>query len=68
MSNVMRNLTYGLFVLSVNCHKKDNACIINTAIQAASTPDKICISVNKANHTCDMLGYVEDFTLSVISE
>lgn len=64
----MRNLTYGLFVLSVNCHKKDNACIINTAIQAASTPDKICISVNKANHTCEMLGYVEDFTLSVISE
>lgn len=52
----------------MNCCKKDNACIINTAAQVASSPDRISISVNKANHTADMLGYVDDFTISVISE
>lgn len=68
MDNAIFKLTYGLFVLSVQCYKKDNACIINTASQVANSPDRIAISVNKANHTCDMLSYTDTFTLSVISE
>lgn len=68
MENVMNKLTYGLFVLSVNCYKRDNACIINTAMQVTADPNRISIAVNKANHTADMLGYVDDFTVSVISE
>ena len=67
MSNYMFKLTYGLFVLSVNCHKRDNACIINTGIQVASAPDKISISVCKSDFTAEMLEYTDDFTLSVIS-
>ena len=67
-TNVFHKLTYGLFVLSVNCYKKDNGCIINTASQVASSPDRIAISVNKTGHTAEMLNYVEDFALSVISE
>lgn len=47
----MYNLTYGLFVLTTNYNGKDNGCIINTAIQAASEPNQISIAVNKANHT-----------------
>ena len=54
MSNYMFKLTYGLFVLSVNCHKRDNACIINTGIQVASAPDKISISVCKSDFTAEM--------------
>lgn len=68
MESVMTRLTYGLFVLSVHCYKKDNACIINTAVQVASSPERISISVNKANHTAQMLEYAEEFALSVISE
>lgn len=68
MGNVMFKLSYGLFVLSAHCGKKDNACIINTAAQVASSPDRICISVNNANNTCDMLKYSDDFTVSIISE
>lgn len=64
----MFKLSYGLFVLSAHCGKKDNACIINTAAQMASSPDRICISVNNANNTCDMLKYSDDFTVSIISE
>ena len=33
---------------------KDNGCIINTAIQAASEPNQLSICVNKANYTHDM--------------
>lgn len=65
-ANAMHKLTYGLFVLSVRCEKRDNACIINTALQVAD--GKIAISVNKANFTCEMLDYTDDFTVSTISE
>ena len=68
MDNVMNKLTYGLFVLSVNCHKRDNACIINTATQVTTTPNVITIAVNKANLTEEILHYTDDFTLSILAE
>ena len=34
----MYKLSYGLFVLTAREDEKDNGCIINTAIQAASEP------------------------------
>ena len=34
----MYKLSYGLFVLTAKEENKDNGCIINTAIQAASEP------------------------------
>ena len=61
-------LTYGLFVLASNDGKKDNACIVNTAIQTASTPDKLSIAVNKANYTAEVLEKTDALTVSVISE
>ena len=61
-------LTYGLFVLSVRTGAKDNACIINTAIQTANTPDRLSIAVSKANYTNELLQTASDFTVSVISE
>ncbi len=34
----------------------------------ASSPDRICISVNKGNFTAEMLQYTKDFTVSIISQ
>lgn len=62
------NLTYGLFVLAVNLNGKDNACIINTAVQVTSEPNRISIAVNKANLTHDMLMYTKKFCISILSE
>lgn len=64
----MYRLTYGLFVLTAREGEKDNGCIINTAIQAASTPNQISICVNKANYTHDMIMHTGSFTISVISQ
>ena len=47
----MYKLSYGLFVLTAKEDEKDNGCIINTAIQAASEPNQLSICVNKANYT-----------------
>ena len=46
----MYKLSYGLFVLTAREDEKDNGCIINTAIQAASEPNQLSICVNKANY------------------
>ncbi len=64
----MYKLSYGLFVLTAREGAKDNGCIINTAIQAASTPNQISICVNKANYTHDMIMRTGAFTVSVISQ
>lgn len=65
---VMNQLSYGLFILTANVDGKDNGCIINTAIQVASEPNRISIAVNKANYTHDMLMETSKFTVSILSQ
>lgn len=64
----MYKLSYGLFVLTAREGDKDNGCIVNTAIQAASVPNQLSVCVNKANYTHDMIKRTGEFTVSVISE
>ncbi|MBT9722282.1 flavin reductase [Dorea longicatena] len=62
----MYKLSYGLFILTAKEAEKDNGCIINTAIQAASEPNQLSICVNKANYTHDMIQRTGKFTVSVL--
>ena len=64
----MYKLSYGLFILTAKEAEKDNGCIINTAIQAASEPNQLSICVNKANYTHDMIERTGKFTVSVLSQ
>ena len=64
----MYKLSYGLFVLTAKDGEKDNGCIINTTIQAASEPNQLSICVNKANYTHDMIMETGEFNVSVISK
>lgn len=64
----MYNLTYGLFVLTAKDGGFDNGCIINTAGQVTGSPNRISITVNKANYTHDMIVKTGEFNVSIISE
>ena len=64
----MYNLTYGLFVLSTRLGEKDNGCIINTAIQLTSAPNRISIAVNKENFTQELIKESGKFNISILSE
>ena len=64
----MYALSYGLFVLTARQGEKDNGCIINTATQVTTTPNRITIAVNKSNYTHDMVLATGQFTLSVLSQ
>ena len=67
-NTVMYKLTYGLFVLTANDGGRDNGCIINTACQVTSEPNRVTIAVNKANLTNAMIDADGRFNISVISE
>lgn len=64
----MYALSYGLFVLTAREGEKDNGCIINTAAQVTTTPNRVTIAVNKENYTHDMIAATGEFTLSILSE
>ena len=67
-AKVMQKLSYGLFVLTAKDGDKDNGCIINTAIQVTSEPNRISIAVNKGNYTHDMVLKTGVFNVSILSE
>lgn len=64
----MYKLTYGLFVLTSGRDGKDSGCIINTAGQVTSEPNRISIAVNKANFTHDLVKDSGKFNLSILNE
>lgn len=64
----MYKLSYGLFVLTSAADGRDSGCIINTAQQVTSEPNRISIAVNKTNFTHDLVKQSGKFNISIISE
>lgn len=64
----MYNLSYGLFVLTACADGRDSGCIINTAGQVTSSPNRISITVNKDNFTHDLVRDSGRFNISILSE
>lgn len=64
----MYKLSYGLFVLTAGMDGKESGCIINTAQQVTSEPNRISIAVNKSNFTHDLVKQSGRFNISTISQ
>ena len=67
-TKAMYHLTYGVYLLSAREGGRDNACIINTAVQVATNPTRISIAVIKDGLTHDMIMSTGLCTLSAITE
>ncbi len=61
------NLTYGVYLLSAQENGKDNACMINTAVQVANNPTRISIAVIKGTCTHDMIAATGRCNLSPLT-
>ena len=66
--DAMNKLSYGMFVLSARYQMKDNACIINTAMQITDEPKRITIAVNKNNLTCEMVDKSGKLNISILND
>lgn len=45
------NIGYGLYVVTCNDGKRDNGLIVNTVSQVTNTPNRIAVTINKANYS-----------------
>ena len=54
-TKALYNITYGVYFMSAHENGRDNACIINTAVQVANNPTRISVAVIKGNLTHDMI-------------
>lgn len=64
----VQKLSYGIFVLTAKEGDKDNGCIVNTVIQSAAAPTRLCVSVSKHGLTHDMIVHTRQLAVSVLSE
>ena len=54
-TSALHRIGYGLYVVTVNDGTKDNALIVNTVTQVASTPLCISVAVSKSNYSCEVI-------------
>ena len=49
------NIGYGLYVLTTNDGVRDNGMIVNTVTQVTNTPNRVAVTVNKLNYSCETI-------------
>ena len=49
--NALFNIGYGLYVVTSNDGNKDNGLIVNTVSQVTNTPNRVAVTINKANYS-----------------
>ena len=49
------NIGYGLYVVTTSDGARDNGLIVNTVCQVTATPERVAVTVNKANYSHDTI-------------
>ncbi len=66
--NVLRNLTYGVYVISTLDGDRPTGCIANSAMQITSSPVTVALSMNHDNYTNSCIEKSGKFAISILSE
>jgi ferric-chelate reductase [NAD(P)H] len=64
----LRDLSYGLYIVTSRDQEKLNGQIINTAIQVTSDPPRLAVIINKKNLTHEFITKSRIFAVSVLEE
>ena len=62
--NVLRKLSYGVYVVSTVCNGKPTGCIANSTMQV--THDTIAVSINHDNYTNSCIKKSQKFAISIL--
>ena len=62
------NIGYGLYVVTTNDGVKDNGLIVNTVTQVTNTPNRVAVTVNKLNYSCDVIAKTGKLNISTLSQ
>ena len=61
------NIGYGLYVVTSSDGKKDNGLIVNTVSQVTNTPNRIAVTINKANYSHHVIKQTGIMNLNCLS-
>ncbi len=61
------NIGYGLYVITSNDGKKDNGLIVNTVTQVTNTPNRIAVTINKANYSHHIIKQTGKMNINCLS-
>jgi flavin reductase (DIM6/NTAB) family NADH-FMN oxidoreductase RutF len=67
-SNILRNVSYGMYVVSSFKDRSFNAQIANTVFQITSEPATIAVSINKDNLTHEFIDNSLSFSVAILSQ
>ena len=62
------NIGYGLYVVTSNDGKRDNGLIVNTVTQVTNTPNRVAVTINKLNYSCDVIANTGKLNISTLSQ
>ncbi|MDO4262418.1 MAG: flavin reductase [Eubacteriales bacterium] len=62
------NIGYGLYVVTSNDGRKDNGLIVNTVSQVTNTPNRIAVTINKANYSHHVIKQTGIMNLNCLSQ
>ena len=65
---VLRNLSYGVYVVTSNDKDKNVGCIANSIMQVTSNPSVIAVSINHDNYTNKVIKENNKFGVSILKE
>lgn len=67
-NNILRNLSYGVYVVSTLDKTRPTGCTANSAMQITSSPATIAVSINHDNYTNECIANTKMFSVSILSE
>ena len=62
------NIGYGLYVVASNDGAKDNGLIVNTVTQVTNTPNRVAVTINKMNYSCEVIAKTGKLNISTLSQ
>jgi len=62
------NIGYGLYVVTTKDGEKDNGLIVNTVTQLTDTPNRVAVTINKRNYSCDLASKTGVLNISTLSQ
>ena len=62
------SIGYGLYVVTCNDGGKDNGLIVNAVMQLTNTPNRVAVTVNKANYSHDVIKQTGKMNVNCLSE
>lgn len=67
-TKILRNISYGLYVITTMDGRRPTGCVANSVMQITSSPATVALSMNHDNHTNKCIKESGKFAVSILAE